>query len=143
MKRGAAVLFLALGCAVIAYALQLQMYTSSGPGAGLFPAITGVGLAVTSVLWFFEENSRLKAAGGAPADPAPPPAALIQVGLQLATLAAFVILYPIAGYLVASLILTVGTSWIAGERSWFWIVVIAAVTGPGIKFLFTALGTPI
>jgi hypothetical protein len=142
MKRIAALVFLALGCAVTAYAFQLRMYTASGPGAGLFPAMIGIGLGLLSVLWYREEARRVQA-GATSSETLPDKGALIRVGLQLATLAAFVILYPLAGYLVAALALTVGTAVIAGERNWFWIAVVALVAGPGVKLLFTALGTPI
>ena len=137
-QKIAAAAFIALGAFAANYALGLRMYTSEGPGAGLFPLIVGIGLVVTGALWLVQllaardGDSAAAVAGGA---------AWLRVVLQIATLLLFSFLMRPLGYVASAAVLVTLTALIAGERSWMWIAVVAALCSFGVQYLFSLLGT--
>ena len=140
MKPVAALLIFVLGGFVLAYSLQLQMYTESGPGAGLFPAGIGIGLCLLSALWFLQTRREAQVAGGVNTRPGMLPG---RVGLQLLALVLFVPVFQWFGYMAAAAALTIATALIAGERNWLGIGVVGLITTVGVYYLFAALGTTI
>lgn len=140
MKRIAVLVFFLLGGFILAYSLQMQMYTTSGPGAGLFPAIIGGALCMLSLIWFVQ----VRRAPHEPADRTDTDRAISgRVGLQLLALVLFIVVFQWAGYIAAAAMLTVATSLVAGERNWLWIAVVTLITTAGVYYLFAALGTTI
>jgi putative tricarboxylic transport membrane protein len=133
----AAVAFVALGGFTVNYALGLRMYTSEGPGAGLFPLIIGIGLMIAGALWFVQ--LRTDPEGGEPI--VFNSVAMLRVVAQVAALLLFSFLMPQFGFVTAAAVLVVLTAFIAGERSWFWIAVVAALCSVGVQYLFRLLGT--
>lgn len=133
----AALCFGAVAIGTVAYALQLRMYTSAGPGAGLFPVIIGIGLGIVSLLWLLQLLSR-------PAEGEsewPRGAAAVRVGLQLAALLAFALMMKPVGYTAAAAFLVVTTALIAGERGWLGTLIVAVICSFGFGYLFALLGT--
>ena len=131
-------IILSLATVTVWYAAGLRMWTEAGPGAGLFPMIIGIGLLVGGGLWSLE-----LAASQSVATPATPPEAYVRLGAQLLALLLFAALFETAGYVAVAIGLTVASAWIAGERSWLWIAVSAAIASFGVRYLFTLLGTPL
>lgn len=121
----------------VRYSLGLKMYTSAGPGAGLFPLIIGTGLGITALLWL-AQLLLVRAEGVT--DP-PGPGGLVRVGLQVLVLLLFVVLIGPVGYVPSAIVLVVGTGLIAGERNWAWLLLVAAMASFGIRYLFGLLGT--
>lgn len=137
-RKIAALLFVALGAFAAYYALGLRMYTSAGPGAGLFPFAIGVLLAATGCAWLVQVA---REAEGPPVLPGRE--ALARIALQVGALALFALLLPTLGYIPSAIALAVLTALIAGERSWPWIAAVAAICSVGVSRLFELLGTPL
>lgn len=140
MRRLAAILFFILSTFVVAGSFQMRIYTESGPGAGLFPMISGVMLGLLSAIWFFQEQRLVTTSMGGLSIAR---GALIRVGLQLLALSAFATLLEPVGYLASAAVLAVMTALIAGERNWIAIAVLAAAASFGVSYLFSSLGTTI
>jgi putative tricarboxylic transport membrane protein len=138
-RKIAALMFVALGLFAAIYSLRLKMYTSAGPGAGLFPLLIGIGLALTASAWFMQ---LVRQGGDAPEGPAMLTAP-VRMMLQLGALIAFAVLMPLVGYVWSAIAVVVLTALIAGERSWFWIAVVAAISSVGLQWMFRQLGTDI
>lgn len=138
-RKIAALLFLALGLFAVFYSLRLRMYTSSGPGAGLFPLLIGIVLAITASAWFLQLVREGPSASGEPAMLTAP----VRVALQLGALILFAVLMPLIGYVWSAVAMVALTALIAGERSWFWIAVVAVICSVGLQWGFHQLGTDI
>lgn len=137
-QKIAAALFIALGAFTANYARGLRMYTSDGPGAGLFPLIIGIGLVIVGALWLVqllaERNSEQDA-------PPVSTAGRLRLGLQVAALLLFSFMMQPFGYIASAAVLVILTALIAGERSWLWIPVVAGLCSVGVQYLFRLLGT--
>jgi vacuolar-type H+-ATPase subunit I/STV1 len=135
--RIAAVTFLALALGTIAYALPLRMYTAAGPGAGLFPLIIGILMAVSAIAWLAQGWRRTDEAARGRVERA----ALIRVVAQIAALAAFTIALETLGYVASAAGLITVTALINGERRWAWIAAVAVMGSIGLSSALSLLGT--
>lgn len=139
VERAAALAFLVLACATIALALPLRMYTTSGPGAGLFPLIIGVVMALLALAWLAQcwrggdttTVGRLDRGGSA------------RVLAQVGALIAFTLALEPLGYIASAAALIALTALINGERSWAWIAVVVAIGSVGLSSALALLGTRI
>ena len=135
----AALTFLALACATVAASLRLRMFTAEGPGAGLFPLIIGIGLALCAAIWLVQIRRGPRRAVLEGIDRA----GAMRILAQIAALVGFTLALAPLGYIASSCGLILATALIAGERSWPWIAVVAAIGSIGLQRLFDLLGTTI
>lgn len=133
----AGVAFLCLSVLAGVGSMQLGIYSISGPDPGLFPFIISLGLGAASAVWLAQ---LLRSTAGTQSV-LPDAASLVRIGLQLLAFVLFTILMPRIGYVPSAIILVVGTAWVAGERSWLWIAVIALLASFGLDYLIALLGT--
>jgi hypothetical protein len=114
------------------------VWKHSAPGAGLFPLLTSCGLLFFALLWLYD-----RAVSKDPLAALPEGVAMLRVGLQLAALVLFALVLDPLGYVAVAIGLAIITAVIAGEKNWGWMIVVALLAGFGVKYFFTALGTPL
>jgi hypothetical protein len=96
-------IFIAIGLFVLVSGLQLRLFDRYGPGAGMFPALIGGGLALAGLVWLLQLSFGAAGRDLAPIDT--DRAGLVRVGLTLAALLIFAALLPLLGFKLAMLLL--------------------------------------
>src|SRR3954447_5986414 len=121
--------FIALGVYVLAASVQLGLWTSLGPGPGLFPFAMGALLVLMSLIWLVQERR-------APTVPAEGPdrTQVVAVVVSLLVLAAAL---NFIGFQVGLFLFLMYHLKIRARLRWFTSLVISVVGSVGVFYLFT------
>jgi putative tricarboxylic transport membrane protein len=137
---------LALGAAYLVATMQLEVGTLAEPGPGFFPVAVGVLFLGTAVLAAVEAVTELRR-GPVPAVEEAEPEDVVatpRVGAGFACLvAAFVILLPLLGQYLASVLFLVAAIRVVGHRSWPRTLFVGTAVALTVSVLFVeVLGVP-
>jgi putative tricarboxylic transport membrane protein len=121
--------FIALGVYVLAASVQLGLWTSLGPGPGLFPFAMGALLVLMSLIWLVQERR-------APTVPAEGPdrTQVVAVVVSLLVLAAAL---NFIGFQVGLFLFLMYHLKIRARLRWFTSLVISVAGSVGVFYLFT------
>jgi|GEM_PF-3039615 len=114
-------------------AVQMGVMSDDGPGAGFFPLVAGVGLAILSAAWFLRKCISRERRTAEATD-------LIGVGLQVLALVVFTLLLPVIGFTPAAAALVFATALLVGERRPVVLILLAIALSLGVRALFGLLG---
>jgi putative tricarboxylic transport membrane protein len=142
--RAGAALFFVLGGVVAGTAAQLPMGSVRLPGAGAFPIVIGIALMMLAVTLAFQTMlTRTPAPSSDEIDEAEPWGSA-RVALVCGLIAAFVLLLPLAGFLLAGVLLMVALYVTGAGRLGVAPVVAGVVTALAAYVLFVLiLGVPL
>lgn len=121
--------FLGVGVYVLVYSWGLGLWTSLGPGAGMFPFAMGVLLTAMSAIWIVQERRN----PSTPREEAEPSQVMAVVG----TLILLACVLPFLGFQVSLLLFLLYHLRFRAHLSWLWSTVIAVVGSVGVFYLFT------
>ncbi|MGW0810871.1 tripartite tricarboxylate transporter TctB family protein [Nonomuraea sp. NPDC002799] len=130
-----AVLFVT-GAVYTAHAFTLPMGTLAQPGAAMFPIIVGAATLVVSVITIVEAKFTVKVSGEYER-PAPGRAKIV-LGLA-ATILAYLLLLPLLGQYLASVLFGAAAVWLLGTRPWWKAAVQGVLLGLVISYVFLEL----
>ena len=128
--------FLAAGVGalvVAASALGLGFGSLAEPGPGFFPCVVGVALAASGAR---TGVSALRRAGRAPGAPPIGAAAIYRILLMLASFVAWLVLLPVAGYVLATFVVAFVMSRTVGLEGWIRPLVLSVVLAAALYLLF-------
>jgi putative tricarboxylic transport membrane protein len=137
MHRLGALIPLALGLVWIVYALtSFPLGQLNRPGPAMWPTVVGTGLVVTSVVLFFKERDN--------SDYEPFTRQSGRVALGAGSVAVFIILYGLVGFIVASFLLLTFWCRYLGRESWRLSLTVAGAVTLVFYVLFgQLLGVPL
>jgi putative tricarboxylic transport membrane protein len=120
--------FAALGVYVLISSVNLGLWTSLGPGPGLFPFAMGAVLAAMSVLWLQQELKKPSAAGEG-----------VDRGLVVAVVVSLVVLAAVLdllGFQLSMFLFLMYHLKIRGKRTWISSLIIALAGSVGAFYAF-------
>jgi putative tricarboxylic transport membrane protein len=120
--------FAALGVYVLISSVDLGLWTSLGPGPGLFPFAMGAVLAAMSVLWLLQELKKPSAAGEG-----------VDRGLVIAVVVSLVVLAAVLdllGFQLSMFLFLMYHLKIRGKRTWISSLIIALAGSVGAFYAF-------
>jgi hypothetical protein len=139
----------ALGALYLVATRELEVGTMAMPGPGFFPVAVGTLFVGTAVLAGVEAVAQLRRGADAAREPVTDEAAGEPVGsprsggIFAALVAAFVLLLPLLGQYVASVVFAVAAIRLLGHRSWGRTLLVGVIIGLIISALFVEiLGVP-
>lgn len=121
--------FLLLGLYVLYGSLELGLWTTLGPGAGLFPFAMGVVLTLMSLIWVVQEQR-------APSTPREE-VELSHVAAVIGSLLVLAAVLPFLGFQVALLLFLMYHLRIRARLGWVKSLIISVAGSVGVFYLFT------
>ncbi len=136
VRLAGALLPLLLGVAAVVYALRLGIGGPRDPGAGLWPLLTGIAIVASALVLLFRERDQSdyeKYTRGA-----------LHNMVGIASLALYVVLLPLIGVEIVTLLVTAVWLKYLGGESWRTTVLMSVAITVGVYVLFiSVLGAPI
>jgi len=121
--------FLGVGIYVLIYSADLGLWTTLGPGPGLFPFAMGALLTAMSLVWMVQEWRN----PSTPRDEAEPSQVVAVVG----SLLILACVLPFLGFQISLLVFLLYHLRFRAHLSWLWSAVIAVIGSVGVFYLFT------
>ncbi|MCF6508477.1 tripartite tricarboxylate transporter TctB family protein [Blastococcus sp. MG754426] len=130
LHRLAPLILVVFGAAAMLGARNLGLGELSAPGPGLWPFIVATLLTVTGVVVLFIDD---------PEDYEPWTRGTLGIGLGLASLAVFIILFETIGFLVSAMLMLLFWLRIFAREPWRWAVPLAVLGALAFHFVFVEL----